>query len=115
MGVIISPELEKVPYWHEIRDYVNERMAAECGKNPIFIRLATRGEEAQLRESGNSILVSMREGGIMELVIGAGKYLDFEEILKLDRKFGNACKNLFLHLWVAQLVCMGNIVGGCDS
>ena len=104
MGVIISPELEKMPSWLEIRDYVNERMAAECEEDPMFIRLATREEEAQLRESGNSILIAMREGGTMELAIGAGKYLDFEEILKLDRKFGDARKNLFLHLWVAQLV-----------
>lgn len=27
----------------------------------------------------------------------------------------NVGKNLFLHLWVAQLVCMGKIIGGCDS
>ncbi len=115
MGVIISPELEMVPYWREIRDYVNVRMAEECGEDPILIRLATREDEAQLRESGNSIFVAMREGGTIELVIGTGKYLESQEILKLDRKFGNACKNFFLHLWVAQLVCRGNMVGGCDS
>lgn len=115
MGVTISPELEKAPYWPAIRDYVNERMAAEGWEGSVFIRTATGEEEAQLRESGNSMLSVMRKNEPLELAISKGKYLNFSEILKLDRKINAAFNNILLHLWVAQMECIGKIEGGCDS
>ncbi|MBS4026656.1 MAG: hypothetical protein KGZ96_13460 [Clostridia bacterium] len=116
MGVNISPELEKVPYWPEIRDYVNERMAAEGREDSIFVRPATCEEEIQLRASGSSMFAAWHEGETLEIVIISGEYMDYEEVIKLDRKFGAAAeKNILMHLWVAQMVWMGKSLGGCDS
>jgi hypothetical protein len=116
MRVTISLELEKVPYWPEIRDYVNKQMEEEGWDDAIIVRSATRGEELQLRESGNNMFATRCEGGTFELVVGLGKYLDFEEIKELHRKFGIAAdKSILMHLWIAQMACLGKYLGGCDS
>jgi hypothetical protein len=116
MSVTISPVLEKVPYWPEIRDYVNKQMEEEGWDDAIFVRSANREEEIQLRESGNNIFVTLCEGWTFELVVGLGKYLDFKEIKELHRKLGIASdKSILMHLWIAQIVCLGKYLGGCDS
>lgn len=116
MRVTISPELEQLPYWQEIRDYVNERMAEEGWDDSIVVRLLTREEETQLQESGMNVLVTRREGGTIVLAVGLGKYFECEEIIKLDREFGiETDRSVLMLLWIAQMVWMGKSLGGCDS
>ena len=116
MSVSISPELEKVQYWQEIKDYVNRRMTEEGWEGSIFIRPMTCEEETKLRESGINVFVSGSEGGTIELAVGLGKYLEFADLVKLDQKVctGND-RSVLKHLWIAQMACIGQNLGGCDS
>ena len=116
MVVTISPELEVLPYWQEIRDYANGRMAEEGWDDSIFVRPPSQAEETQFRERGVNMLVNRHADGTFELVVDAGIYLDFAEITNLDRKFGIATgRSILTYLWMAQIACMGKSLGGCDS
>jgi len=116
MGVILSAELERAQYWQEIRDYVNKYIAEEGWEARAFVRLMTGEEESRLRERGNNLLVIRQEDGAIELAVGLGKYLEFEEITKQETKLGMEPKRgILMYLWMAQMVCMGNNLGGCDS
>jgi len=116
MSVTLSPELEKVPCWQEIRDYVNKRMAEEGWDDSICVRPATLEEETQLQGSGNNTFVTQCEDGTIELVVGLGKYLHFEEIKELHGKLGIAAdKSILMHLWIAQVACLGKYFGVFDS
>ena len=116
MSVTLSPELEKVPCWQETRDYVNQRMVEEGWDDSIFVRPATLEEEIQFRGSGNNTFVTQREDGTIELVVGLGKYLNFEGIKELHGKLGIATdKSILMHLWIAQVACQDKYFGGCDS
>lgn len=116
MSVTISAELEKVPCWKETRDYLNNRLKEEALEGSVFIRQATPEEEIQLQKSGKKMLLFKREEGALELAVACGKYLDFEEIKEESIKFCLAPeKSILLHLWLAQMTCLGNYYGGCDS
>jgi hypothetical protein len=114
MCVTLSAELEKVPCWQEIKDYVNRRTKEEGLNDSLYIRLATLKEETQLRGSGNNMLVVEREDGTIELVVGYGKYFNFEEIQVSAKLYPNK-SILLMHLWIAQVTCLSKYVGGCDS
>jgi hypothetical protein len=116
MSVTISPELAKVQYWQEIKDYVNRRMTEEGWEGSIFIRPMTSEEENKLRESGSNVFVASCEGGTVELAVGMGKYLEFADLVKLEQKVctGND-SSVLMHLWIAQMACIGQNLGGCDS
>lgn len=116
MNVTLSPELEKLPYWQEMRDYVNKRMAEEGWEDSIFVRQARIEEEILLQESGNNTLVARREDGTIELVVGSGKYLNYEEIKEFHGKLGIAIeKSVLMCLWIAQASCLGKYFGAFDS
>jgi hypothetical protein len=54
-------------------------MAEEGWDDSLCVRPAILEEETQLRGSGNNTFVTQREDGTSELVVGLGKYLNFEE------------------------------------
>lgn len=114
MCVTLSAELEKEPCWKEIEDYVNRRIKEEGLNDSLYIRLATRKEETQLRESGNNMLVVHCEDGTRELVVGYGKYFNFAEIQESAKLYPDK-SILLMHLWIAQVVSLGKYFGGCDS
>lgn len=116
MSVTLSLELEEVPCWQEIRDYVNKRKAEEGWDDSIFVRPATHEEETKFWGSADNSFVTRREDGTIELVVGLGKNLHFEEIKMLHGKLGIAVDNsILMHLWIAQVACQGKYFGAFDS
>ena len=115
MSVTLSAELEKVPCWKETKDYVNNRIEEEALEGSIFIRQATPEEEIWLQKSGKKILLLQREEGALEMAVGCGKYLNFEEIKDSVKFCLTPERNILMHLWLAQVTCLGSYLGGCDS
>jgi len=106
MGVILSPELEKLPSWREMRDYANKRMEEEGFLITVFVRQATLGEEIELLESGNDIFSICREDGNIELVVSLGTGLSKGELGELLSKLGLTTNEEMLmrliNLWVSE-------------